>query len=268
MLLRAIFMGKDRPSVLAAFRYLIRRGVKVEVVVGEETHGPQSLRSLAKQFEIPVATDTELYEHLDGTAKRDYDVENVDIVISFLYWKLVKRPLLDLPRIGALNVHPCPLPEFRGFAPYTFGILENYPHWGVSIHFMDEKLDTGDVVQVRRFEIDLSHETAFSLARRSQEQALLLFQEVVDSLLCGKELPRIPQRSAGRTFTKKDFERFRRIQPDDSWEQIERKIRAYWSPPHEGAVVTVNGRELTVITNPILREIAGLYDSASVSNSH
>ena len=79
---------------------------------------------------------------------------DVDVVISFLFWKLIREPLISLGRVGCLNFHPAPLPDFRGVGGYNVAILEGLSSWGVSCHFVDERFDTGDVVEVERFPID------------------------------------------------------------------------------------------------------------------
>jgi methionyl-tRNA formyltransferase len=67
----------------------------------------------------------------------DEKLRNIKAVLCVLFPRRVKEPLLSCSRIGALNFHPAPLPEYRGVAPYSFGIYENVNHWAVSAHFMD-----------------------------------------------------------------------------------------------------------------------------------
>jgi methionyl-tRNA formyltransferase len=161
-------------------------------------------------------------------------LEPVDLVISYLYPRLLKREVLSLGRLGAVNFHPAPLPDFKGFAPCTFGILENFPYWAVSAHYMTNKIDEGDLISVRKFEVDLGHETAYSLTMRSHTELLELFKEVMSRILSGESLSRTKQ-SGGRYFSRREFEEQRVILPYDSLETINRKARAYWYPPHEGA---------------------------------
>ena len=78
----------------------------------------------------------------------------VDVVISFLFWRLIREPLISLGRVGCLNFHPAPLPDFRGLGGYNVAMLDGLREWGVSCHFVDEGFDTGDIVEVERFPID------------------------------------------------------------------------------------------------------------------
>jgi methionyl-tRNA formyltransferase len=76
--------------------------------------------------------------------------------------------------------------------------------------------------------------------------------------LAGEALPRTPQ-GPGRYVTRDEFESLRRIRPGDD---VERKLRAFWYPPHPGALIEVDGRELTVVDERLLAEVAQAYRDA------
>ncbi|MCL6441697.1 MAG: hypothetical protein K6T27_09430 [Thermoleophilum sp.] len=168
------------------------------------------------------------------------------------------RALIELPRLYCLNFHPAPLPELRGLGGYNVAILEGYREYGVSCHHVAETIDTGDIVRVVRFPIDPDTETALSLDLRSQEALLELFRSVIDEVVAGHELPRIPQ-GAGRYVDRAEFEQLRVVGPRDD---IERKIRAFWYPPYPGAVIELEGRRFTLVDEARLRELAAIYRRA------
>ena len=105
-------------------------------------------------------------------------------MLSFLFWKRLRAPLIELGRIGCLNFHPAPLPDMRGMGGFNVAILEGFAEWGVSGHFVDEDFDTGDLVRVDRFPIE-PDATALSLDIESQVRLLALFQDVVDMAVDG-----------------------------------------------------------------------------------
>ena len=249
-------MAKCKRSAADALDWLVTEGADVAAVVASEpdrlTHEQQRVDLVAERHGIPVLGVEELY----ADPPRD-----VDLVISFLFWERIGEPLLSLGRIGCLNFHPAPLPEMRGVGGYNVAILEGMREWGVSCHFVDADLDTGDLVAVDRFPIDPDRETAFSLDLTSQRQLLGLFQQVIAGVLAGDELPRTPQ-GPGRYVDRDEFERLRRVQPGDD---LDRKLRAFWYPPHPGAVLEVNGREMTLVDDGLLAEVAEAYrDSGRV----
>ncbi|HYN90380.1 MAG TPA: formyltransferase family protein [Thermoleophilaceae bacterium] len=254
--MRAVFMAKCKRSAARALDWLAGEGCEVVAVVASEpdrfTREEQRVDLVAERHGLPLVTDDELYAD---------PPEDVDVVISFLFWKLIREPLVSLGRIGCLNFHPAPLPDLRGLGGYNIAILEGMSEWGVSCHFVDEDFDTGDLVEVERFPIDPDSATAFSLDLESQERLLALFQRVMARALAGEELPRTPQ-GRGRYVDRAELEELRRVRPGDD---LDRKLRAFWYPPYPGAVVELDGRELTLVDEQLLAEVAEAYrDSGMV----
>jgi methionyl-tRNA formyltransferase len=243
-------MGKSKRSVVRALDALVERGAEVVAVVAAEpdewAREPQRLDLAATRHGLRLVAEEELY---------DSSPEDVDLVVSFLYPRLIREPILSLGRIGCLNFHPAPLPDFRGVGGFNVAILEGLGEWGVSCHFVDEHLDTGDLVEVERFKIDPDTETAFSLDLESGGRLVELFTRTMDRALAGEELPRTPQ-GDGRYVSREEFERLRVVQPGDD---LDRKLRAFWYPPYPGAVLEVEGRRLTLVDERLLEDVAGAY---------
>ena len=262
--MNVIYMAKNKNSAIDGLLHLINSGVHVSVVVGPEklsSMDSQRIIDVASEHNIPTTSDDELYECLrDGPQSNNFgfSLDEIDLVISFLFWKRIRKPLIDLPKIGCINFHPAPLPDFRGVGGYNFAIYENHPEWGVSAHFVDESFDTGELIKVNRFPINPEDETAFSLEQRSQIDLLALFKEVIELCINGRSLPKLPQ-TEGRYIDTEEFEAVRKITPDNTLEEVERKIRAFWYPPYDGALMNIQGSEFTVIDRKLLSEIAEKY---------
>ena len=193
-------MAKSKRSAARALDWLVGQGVDVIAVVASEpdefTREEQRVDLVAQRHGLPLVSDEELYAAPPG---------DVDVVVSFLFWKRIREPLLSLGAIGCLNFHPAPLPDMRGLAGYNVAVLEGMSEWGVSCHFVDPEFDTGDLVEVNRFPIDPDTATAFSVDLESQEHLLELFERVMGRALAGEELPRTPQ-GPGRYVTREEFE--------------------------------------------------------------
>ena len=245
-------MGKHKRSAARALAWLAERCEVVAVVAPEPdqlAHPEQRLDRAARRYGLRLAGDDELCAD---------PPEDVDVVISFLFWKRIREPLLSLGRVGCLNFHPAPLPDLRGVGGYNVAVLERRRDWGVSCHFVDERLDTGDLVAVERFAIDPDTATAFSLDLASQERLLRLFQDVLGRALAGEELPRRPQ-GEGRYVSREELEELRRVRAGDD---LERKVRAFWYPPWPGAMVEIEGRTLSLVDERLLHEVAEAYRDA------
>lgn len=262
--MRIIFLGKKALSS-DALRYLHERGCEITAVVAptdEDTaYWHPKLGTTARELRIPVADDEELYKCLadpDGLARKELRdaIKGVDLVISFLFWKKIREPLIALPRLGCINFHPAPLPDFRGVGGYNIAIMENLSSWGVSCHFVDASFDTGTLIKVNRFPIQPEEETALSLERKTQPHLLALFREVVDRFIKGERVEGVPQNShEGSYVSKKEFETMRKVTLEDSPEMVRRKIRAFWFPPHGGAALSIGGEEFTLVDESRLKEI-------------
>lgn len=243
-------MGKCKRSAARALDWLVEQGVDVAAVVAAEpdrfTREEQRLDLVARRHGLALVDDEELY-----AAPPD----DVDLVLSFLFWKRIRPPLIALGRGGCLNFHPAPLPDLRGLGGYNVAILEDRADWGVSCHFVDDGFDTGDLVEVERFPIDRQAETALSLDLKSQERLLGLFRRVLGQVLAGEALPREPQ-GRGRYVDRAEFEALRVVRPGDA---LERKLRAFWYPPYPGAVLETDAGPLTLVDERLLADAAEAY---------
>lgn len=252
-------MGKDKPAVIDALKFLVDNDFEVVKVVGPKgdkpVQGGIKLNKVAQNLGIDTVSDDDLYQILatDSSSLRD-----IDLVISFLFWKKIKKPLIDFPKIACINFHAAPLPEFRGVNGYSFGIYQNLDYWAVSAHMVDESFDTGEIIKVNKFKVNLKDETAFSLEQRSQIELLLLFKEVLNMIKIEKKIKTHSQ-SNGNYNSIEDFERLRQISDDDSLEDIDRKIRSFWYPPFGGTCIKLKGKEFTLINERLLEEIKELY---------
>jgi methionyl-tRNA formyltransferase len=248
-----VFLAKCKRSAARALDWLVAEGADVAAVVAsapdEFTREEQRVDLVAERHGLTLVSDDDLYAEPPG---------DVDLVVSFLFWKRIREPLLSLGTIGCLNFHPAPLPDMRGLGGYNVAVLEGMREWGVSCHFVDADFDTGDLVEVERFPIDPDTATAFSVDLESQERLFELFGRVMERALAGEELPRAPQ-GPGRYVTREEFESLRRVRPGDD---VERKLRAFWYPPYPGALIEVDGRELTLVGDELLAQVARAYRDA------
>jgi len=253
---RVIFCGR-KTYAADALRYIVGKlGWEVALVItsNEPLWMPSPwLSEYAQKLHIPVATLSEANNHITRNfmVESGFYLKGVDLLISYLFSPKIVEPLLSLPKMGCINFHPAPLPEFAGFGGYNYAILEESEWYGCSAHFMDESIDTGDIIKVRRIALDSNNETAFSLERRTQAEMLLLFREICDIIDRGDKLPRVKQHRV-HLIKRGEFEKAREIRPEDNIEVVDRKIRAFWYPPYPGAVYKINGKTYTLVSDDIL----------------
>ena len=144
-------MGKDKPNAIEALQFLVKNGFEIVKVIGpignKLINGGKKLNQVADELGIETVTDDKLYEIIENDKQ---SLGKIDIIISFLFWKKIKKPLIELSNLGCINFHSAPLPEFRGVSGYSFAIFQNLNYWGVSAHMVDELLDTGKIIKVKK----------------------------------------------------------------------------------------------------------------------
>lgn len=202
---------------------------------------------VARKSDIPVLSfEDALFLLRDG--RLDFDLG-----VSILYWKKFKYEFLTKPSRGLINFHPAPLPEYKGTAGYNLAILEGRSTWGVSAHYVDEEIDTGDIIKVLGFDIDPERELCTTLEEKSMNYMRVLIDDVLRrALLSETRLNSIPN-IGGRYVSRQQMEDMKIVKPGDD---VTRKARAFWFPPYDGANITIDGKKFTLIDQTILESLA------------
>ena len=116
-----------------------------------------------------------------------------DFLFSFYFREMIQARFLEIPRLGAYNLHGSLLPKYRGRAPINWVLVKGEPETGVTLHAMTPKPDDGDIVGQMKLRIDWD-DTALSLTLKSAEAGRILVRDVVPELLDGSAV-RINQKS-------------------------------------------------------------------------
>jgi methionyl-tRNA formyltransferase len=247
-----ILMG-SKPGSVVALSILLERGwdVKAVVTTPKNLHpwiaGP-TLDEFAAANGIRPVTQAELPRN-----------QSADFVISYMFRNRVKPDVLSLARRAAVNFHAGPLPEFGGWAFYSVAILENSPEYGCTCHYMDNGFDTGPLLKVRRFPIDASRETAYSLERKAQAEMVRLFGDFCEMAESGDELPReVQDATKMRYMSREEFETLKKIPAGADAETVQRYARAFWYPPYECARILVGNEYAEIVPGLVKEQLAAL----------
>jgi methionyl-tRNA formyltransferase len=165
-----------------------------------------------------------------------------DILLSVFYDKILRRHVLELPSVAAVNIHFGLLPYNRGSLPIPWAIIDgNDP--GVTMHCMDAGVDTGDIIGQLAVPAG-DHETAFDVYARCTTAGVFLFERYFPLLLRGRA-PRRAQ-TAGGTYYRPGYPFDRWIAWSQTSEQVSRFVRALTFPPFPAARTAFRGNELEV----------------------
>ena len=167
---------------------------------------------------------------------------NPDLIITCAYGQIIPRQLLEAPRLGCINVHASLLPKLRGGAPIHKAIIEGHSKTGITIMYMNTKMDEGDIITQREIPI-LDTDTASSLHDKLSVLGKDLLLETLPSIIDGTN-SRTPQDSSLATYAfilRKEEEK---LNFDKTKKQLYNQIRGLNSWP--GSYCIFEGKILKV----------------------
>ncbi len=165
-----------------------------------------------------------------------------DVFVVFAYGRIIPKAVLELPRLGCVNVHPSLLPKYRGPSPMQSAIRSGDATTGITIMLLDEGMDTGPLLASVNVGID-DNETLETLTRKVEEQGPALLVDTIKRLDAGGIVP-VPQDNARATVCKLLTRDDGRIDWSLPLADIERMVRAYKGWP--GTWTTWNGSRLKI----------------------
>lgn len=240
--MRILFLGNNWAAV-QVMEWLRARG---EEVVGLIAHPEQKRRFGPELIEKSGLNSNRIFDGSKlreaGTLGQIADLK-ADIGISVYFGYLLKGDFLKLFPRGVINLHPGFLPYNRGAYPNVWPIIDGTPA-GVSLHYIDEGVDTGDIIAQRETPVTQT-DTSESLYRKLEAQSLELFRETWPSIKSG-EAKGAPQRGSGTAHRMKDVEMIDRIDPEKMYraQDLIDLIRARTFPPYKGAYLDANGKKI------------------------
>jgi methionyl-tRNA formyltransferase len=199
----------------------------------------QSVRDLAKQHAIPcLTTDINLPEN----AARVRAIAPA-FIFSFYYRNMITAEILDIPRLGALNLHGSYLPRYRGRVPVNWAVINGETETGATLHYMVEKPDAGDIVDRERVGIAFS-DTARDVFGKVTDAAVTVIARAWPLLRDGRAA-RIPMNLAEGNYCGGRKPADGRIDWTRSAVQIYNLIRGV-THPYPGAFTWLGGKRVTV----------------------
>ncbi|MCG7899279.1 MAG: methionyl-tRNA formyltransferase [Candidatus Thiodiazotropha lotti] len=207
----AVYTQPDRPA---------GRGRKVQF---------SPVKQLAVEHDLEVFQPKTLK---DPEAQQILQRHQADLMVVVAYGLLLPQAVLDIPRLGCINIHASLLPRWRGAAPIQRAILAGDEMSGVTIMQMEAGLDTGPMLSIRSTPIDPA-ETGGSLHDRLAELGSEALIEVLPGLSEGR-VKAIPQDDSQANYASKLDKEEARVDWSQSAVQIDRQVRAFnpWPVAH------------------------------------
>jgi methionyl-tRNA formyltransferase len=244
--MRVVFLGFHTWGTVA-LESIIKAGHKVPLVI---TH-PETATEYDSIWNDSVAELCQKYGiyFLEYFRLNNQDVVNTirdadpDIIISCNWRTYLSPEILKIPKYKSLNIHEALLPKYGGFAPISWAIINGETETGVTIHFMDEDIDVGDIVLQEKVKIDLE-DTATDIYYKTLPFFADLPVKALDLIEKNRVIPK-PQERSELTFFHKRYERDNLIDWEKSGTDIYNLIRAQ-SDPYPNAYTYYRGQKLKI----------------------
>ena len=165
---------------------LLRHGAYIELIFTHEDSPTEeiwyeSVRDLAERRGIPcLTTDINALENMERVRAIE-----PDFIFSFYYRNMIKPVVLEIPRLGSLNLHGSYLPKYRGRAPVNWVVINGETETGATLHYMVEKPDAGDIVDQEKIKIAFT-DTALDVFNKVTQAAVTVVARAWPLLREGK----------------------------------------------------------------------------------
>jgi methionyl-tRNA formyltransferase len=256
--MRIVFCGTPEFAVPSLRALLANPEFAVEAVItqpdrprGRGQHvSPSPVKEEAAQVGVRIYQPASM----KSDEARDFIAEiKPDTVVIIAYGQIIPRRLLDIPRLGWMNLHGSLLPKYRGAAPIAWAIVNGEPKTGLTTMRLDPGLDTGPILMQREIEIG-SDDTAPELAKRMAELGAPLVADSLIKLNRGEITPN-PQDSTQASFAPILTKEHGRIDWSLTSGEIYNRIRGL--APWPGAYSTFRGRLCHIWGRPSAPAAAG-----------
>jgi methionyl-tRNA formyltransferase len=211
----------------------------------EQRIEPPPIKKALAEAKMPISQPARIK---DEKAIEEIRALKPDVIVVMAYGQILPRDVLEIPKVACLNLHASLLPRWRGAAPIQAAIAAGDRETGITVIYMDEGLDTGDILLQRKIDI-LQDDTGGSLHDRLARIAPEALLEALRMLAKGSA-PHIPQDNAQATHAPKLKRENGKIDWSESAEVIERKIRAF--NPWPGTFMKLDRRNLKIFSASIV----------------
>lgn len=203
-----------------------------------------SVEELAREHGIPVHLTERADEETIDLVKR----AEPDVIVVNSWYTWMPPELYNMPTHGTLNLHDSLLPKFTGFSPVLWALISGATEFGLTVHRMDDQLDTGDILVQHSLPIG-PDATGTELVLAGMELIPGAVEEALTAIASGTAVWR-PQDKAARTYFHKRSERDSRIDWNWAAADLERFVRAL-SAPYPRAFSCYRGERIEVLESSV-----------------
>lgn len=205
---------------------LLKNSLDVVQVVVPSGFDTKKMFEICKKYKVPVEENGDEIDRLRELIRN----KKTDIIAVASFPKLFPKDLVDMPSLGTVNVHTAELPKYRGYHPLNWAIIRDEKTVGVTVHYMDEGMDTGDILAQESIEISNSDDINSIKDKLTTIGAQLLVKILKRMEKAGHRLEGIKQKESEVLFAPKRKEGDGRIKWSQNSRDVFNLVRALKSP--------------------------------------
>jgi len=254
--MRCIFIG-GKELGYKALNILLNHKIKPLLVIGNmDDNGKhniwhRSVIRIAKKNKIKCFVKKKLLKN-----KNLIKLKNIDIIFCIGSTQILPKKILNLPKLGCLNIHPSLLPKYRGRFSTLRSILNGDKETGVTAHFIGKKIDMGRIIMKKKISIPSSF-TAKDLYDRFELEGILIFKKILNMLKRGHKIKTYNiKRIKGRElkYYKKELPNDGEINWKWTGKKIKNFIRAFSFEPFYPPYFYIGKNKMVVVSEKLLKK--------------
>ena len=245
---RCIFTGGKQVGVNCLKR-LLENNIRPQLVMGnpddkgEDSILHHSLLKLAGEENLKIIHEKKLS---DPDLIESFKKIQPEIIFCVGGVRLIPKSVLKIPKLGCLNIHPALLPKYRGRYSTAHAIFNGESHTGVTLHWMDEGIDSGPIIMQESIVIE-HNDTAKSLWEKFTVEGEKLFERFLELWLSGSPIPSKAQDECLATYYPKALPNEGEIDWSWSGEKIRNFIRAMTFEPFPPARLKIGKKNMVIV---------------------
>lgn len=176
--------------------------------------------------------------------------EVFDYGFSIRYNKIFQKSLIEKFSFGIINMHGGPLPEYKGSANHIFAILNEEKFFGTSLHYINEKIDEGDLVDKIEFPIEYN-DTGYDLLIKGKKAGIELFKKLVRKIITGEEIKGTKQIKETKTYRVSDLKRYKKVDLKNiSEKELVKRCKAFYHPEKDSVYTIIDKYKIELKYKP------------------
>ena len=262
--MKTIFMGTPDFAInvlkeLMELTNVVCVVTKPDALVGrKKVLTPSPIKKFAMENNIDVLTPISLKEEYQSIL--DY---KPDLIITCAYGKIVPKEILDYPKYGCINIHASILPKYRGSAPMQWAIMNGEVETGITLMYMDEGMDTGDIIDIEKLKITDEDDIGTIHDKMSILGAYILKKNFND--LVSGNIKRIKQNDENATLAPMINRDMETLVFNDIGKNIINKIRAFSPWPLTKTII--KDEEIKVVKAHFKKKSNTIINKVSITNN-